>query len=363
MRTRLTLLFVACAIIAGCRSNPEHQLLERELRLQEDKIYHLQAMLEDCHAMLESSRRENESLKREVTSGDHAAGAEPLPSGGTGPFRSVLPPPSRSTRPSASEPSGPAFAPPTIELPENPDNSIPVPPAPDTSTGTQTDAPASPVAQIVLDARLTGGRNVDGRPGDEGVLVAFQPQDTHGKLVQTPGDVSVVILDPAKQGAEARVARWDFSSDEVSRRFRKSLLGRNLQFDLPWPSDPPTNSRLHLFVRYVTADGQKLVAERIIDVDPPVRRASGWTRVTNTGTRTDSTDLPTTTIAESRPASKLVRHTEATSVEHAAAKEPAKVDSGPPETSRVTSQSLLTRNIKSAVKPTESPRPSWSPYR
>src|SRR4051812_37516191 len=94
MRTRLALLFVVGALVAGCRSNPEHQLLERELRLQEDKIYHLQAMLEDCHAMLDSSRRENESLKREVTSGDRAAGAEPLPPGvpGTsGSMRSLLP--------------------------------------------------------------------------------------------------------------------------------------------------------------------------------------------------------------------------------------------------------------------------------
>ena len=38
---------------------------------------------------------------------------------------------------------------------------------------------------------------------------------------------------------------------------------------MTWPDRPPSNRRLHLFVRYTTADGRNLEAKRLIDVDPP----------------------------------------------------------------------------------------------
>jgi hypothetical protein len=196
-------------------------------------------------------------------------------------------------------------------------------------------------------------------------MVAFQPQDANGKLVQTAGDVSVVILDPSKQGAEARVARWDFSSDEVSRRFRKSLLGgRNLQFDLPWPSDPPTNSRLHLFVRYVTPDGQKLIAERLIDVDPPVRRAGGWTRVTNAPPQTASPHQVVTAASEVPSENPQRPATAVKPVQAVVAAEPAQpvVEQAEVPAAAKSSQAAKPA-IKTASKPAESPRPTWSPCR
>ena len=52
---------------AGCRSHRgNHELLTRELRLLEDEIYHLEDDLDESLARLDSSRRENATMRRRL---------------------------------------------------------------------------------------------------------------------------------------------------------------------------------------------------------------------------------------------------------------------------------------------------------
>ena len=101
--------WVACGLVVlaagGCRSHLNQQLLERELRLQEDQIYHLQDVLEEKCARLEHAVRENSSLKRQlgISGGDAATpelGRRSRGAAGREP-RAVAPP---------------ALVPPTIDL-------------------------------------------------------------------------------------------------------------------------------------------------------------------------------------------------------------------------------------------------------
>src|SRR5262245_59235642 len=66
MRTFKLASCLLALVAFGCRTDPNTMLLERDLRLQEDKIFHLQAMLEDCCAAREAAARENEDLKRQL---------------------------------------------------------------------------------------------------------------------------------------------------------------------------------------------------------------------------------------------------------------------------------------------------------
>lgn len=126
---------VLCAALlatlqVGCQSHLNSQLLERELRLQEDQIYRLQDVLDEKCARLESVVQENASLKRQLGYG----GGEPTPSRG----------PASSPRRSSGGPSGgaPAFVPPSIELSDPaPPSALPapllegVPPLPQSAPG------------------------------------------------------------------------------------------------------------------------------------------------------------------------------------------------------------------------------------
>jgi hypothetical protein len=133
------------------------------------------------------------------------------------------------------------------------------------------------VTHIVFNSRLTGGVDLNGRPGDEGLMLVVEPRNADGQYVPLPGEVSIVVLDRSKTGQDARVARWDYESVETSRFLRKTLFGRGIHLELPWPNQPPESERLEVHVRYTTVDGRKLEAEREVQVDPLDQAAGGWT--------------------------------------------------------------------------------------
>ncbi|MEI6367798.1 MAG: hypothetical protein WCP23_11990, partial [Planctomycetota bacterium] len=111
-RAVLPVAMAAAILQAGCKSDINQQLLERELRMQEDQIYLLQDELQQKCARLNRTAGENNSLKKQLGIVD---------ADGSLPSRIHVPPGVASpARPFASPPSGvsaPVFVPPAIGLP------------------------------------------------------------------------------------------------------------------------------------------------------------------------------------------------------------------------------------------------------
>ena len=107
MRPRLdALLFLACLAAAGCRTDPNIVLLERENRELEDTIYELQACLDEYQQALDTCR------KRKPSSDNDLAGAADTTAG--------------SSRPPA-QPVGPALTPKRQEPPARTSGPPPAP--------------------------------------------------------------------------------------------------------------------------------------------------------------------------------------------------------------------------------------------
>jgi hypothetical protein len=147
------------------------------------------------------------------------------------------------------------------------------------------------VASIALNRTLTGGIGAESGPGDQGLLVVVEPRDRAGRTVDAPGEMSVVVIDPALDGDAARVARWDFTAAETAAMFRRTGAQRAIHVTTAWPAEPPRHNQLNLFVRYVTIDGRKLQADQKIEValpgdktarsnpdDRPARNEPAWQR-------------------------------------------------------------------------------------
>jgi len=258
---------------AGCRMDPAIPILERELRLKEDEIYRLRACVEQ---MQDSCTYET------IASSER--------------------PRSDSTSPRRSDSGASNGKPPAVELPSRPASEVPdalkhpagglpsdvpdVPehlrgPAPKSSADRGAEGPSldraageplmpsgdsRQVAAIVLNRALCGGINEGGQEGDQGLLVVVEPRDRSGRTLDAPANVSVVVLDPALPGEEARVARWDFSAAETAAMFRRTGADRAIHLTMAWPGDPPRHNNLRLFVRYETADGRKLQTDAPIEV-------------------------------------------------------------------------------------------------
>lgn len=311
---KLLVAALACLAASACRTDPNTMLLERELRRQEDKIYELKDALEDCRA-------ENSALHGRLDEG----GRTPHTESGAG---------GRSRGPRTSAPPAEAAPtkPPVIELPSEalPEGEIPerlrVPqkrggpssgpssrePAPAgkraASMDKVTSEAAGPVlpglgepvevskqwspagvppvalvdsqqaAAIVLNRRMSGGYNAGGRSGDDGVTLVVEPRDAQGRFVAAPAEVTVVAIDPAVQGPEGRIARWEFTPQETAALMRGSATDSGIHMQMLWPNQPPKHNDLHLFVRYTTSDGRRLEAEAPIRVALPGDRTAGrWT--------------------------------------------------------------------------------------
>ncbi|HEX7448662.1 MAG TPA: hypothetical protein VF306_14015 [Pirellulales bacterium] len=291
--------FLCCAamllLAVGCRANPRQELIEQEHRFLEDKIWQLSGLIDEYEQQLDSCQRENEALLREL--GELRTPNRRRPASRNG--DELSPPVVEEVEAGSFEP--PIIAPPDPSIPEGitteegdielaePGSVAGGPAIGRADAGRvkrrmSAHAPVEPqdelVTQITLNRKLTGGHNVDAKPGDEGVMVVVEPLNEAGELIEAPGAVSIVVLDPALEGEAARVARWDFSSREAAEHLKRTPLGDGLHFELRWPHSPPTHRLLNLYVRYTTADGRRLQVEKQIDVEPPGAEQMGerWTR-------------------------------------------------------------------------------------
>jgi hypothetical protein len=291
------LLLIAFLSAAGCRKDPYldayMDMLNTEKRQLEDRIYQLEYDYEKALQELEACRAK---LKDTGQNGDKATPSKTskpkdrkktlrdiipeenldlpkieLPEGLRGPGEKQTSHPVELRPPDNADEGQVAVALATSEV--DPDDET-------AAAAASADAP-NRVAYIYLNPRLTGGQDFDRQPGDDGLTVLIEPRDRDGQFVPQPAKISIVLIDPAVLGPQARVARWDFEPDVAAKVLRDTALDRGLHFRMPWPKEPPAHDRLQLFVRYWCDDGRKLEAQRPITVRLPRRTAQAWARRTS----------------------------------------------------------------------------------
>jgi hypothetical protein len=176
-----------------------------------------------------------------------------------------------STAPSILVPSAPSTSPGAVEAlpaPQQPKRRLPeLLPEPEDKK----------VSSLFIDPQQTRSVDLDRASGDDAIRLVLEPRNEAGQFIPTAGKVSVVVLDPSRQGAEARLGRWDFEPDVVRHQLHQS--GRNIPLELPWTGAKPASERLAVFVRWETPEGEKVDARH--DVAVSTRGASGTQQVSN----------------------------------------------------------------------------------
>jgi hypothetical protein len=296
-------------VLAGCQVDRNMQLAEKELRMQDSRIFELESHLADCHAANAAFRREVASLRRrldndEDTVSDKDDGLD---------FDSRLrpTPPSDLSLPKIDddEPSTPLREP-TLDTPEpfaNPLEEREVPeeeepplfreesPEPgdapieggDGPTDTEVSYPDSnspdedtptPASEELPAPRLTDSaedvEQIDLRlavkyhsePSLPVEIVALvEPQGASDRQVLAAGQVSLMIVG-GETDTSKELARWEYPPDATEAHWRDTPLGTGMQFRLPWPGSPrPGNYRL--WARFVGEDGRKHFGSVDFEVD------------------------------------------------------------------------------------------------
>jgi len=283
----LTAFVLVCLAAAGCRRDAYMdaylEMLNAEKRALEDRVYELEYDYERALEELEEYRASQKSGVGER----HSDLDEPMDDFDFSPNIEMPPDPEDGTGESAA-PAVPESAATGTRTQQSVGISGRHVAYHDLSEPMVADADER-VEVIYINPRLTGGEDFDRQLGDDGLTVMIEPRNKDKIFVPKAAEVTIVLLDPAKDGEAARYASWVFDKDVAGEVLRSESLDRGLFFRIPWSGAPPDNERLHLFVRYHTDDGRKLEADRLITIRPPGRVAHGWTPRTSDSQGTGAT--------------------------------------------------------------------------
>jgi hypothetical protein len=100
------------------------------------------------------------------------------------------------------------------------------------------DRPADAFAPVAIEiARLSGGADYDGRPGDDGVTIYLRLRDADGDSVKTPGQVRIQLLDPDDLQSPRVIGVYDFTRlDDVRSAWYGRFGTHHFAFKCPFPA-------------------------------------------------------------------------------------------------------------------------------
>jgi hypothetical protein len=268
--------------MAGCQSNAQHDLIAREIRMREDKIYAMEDYIEQYQQLLCKYRSENAELKRQMSDGYVIEQKATTGSSSNTPSTTPRNGESPSTGgPSIDVPPTPkanGSEPPPLDLPD-------VPALEDTNPGsakldfrpTNLNSGASEVddgSQVVAASLETDSNSeastTDGElilrgevvANDSGggprimvdVMTPSRPEATHAT-----GQVSLIIAASSGAGPWRNYGRWDFGADDAELIFDETLHQSAMRFHLELPPEAPSDIPVELWARVISPDGTRLV--------------------------------------------------------------------------------------------------------
>jgi hypothetical protein len=265
--------------LCGCQSGAQSDLVAREMRLQEDKIYALQDYLAEYQQLVRQYRAENEALKRGLQEG-----------GSAGSNRNVAPlAPSRDASPADRRNQGPQL--PNVPVPDHT-----IPPLDDQSSNFEGDdanagADAGPIRLATyIETQSTpigeaasaagpaaspptrlwlSGETFSNESGGPRLLVDVAPLSDSGRSLSFVGPVSLMVLAPNEAGPPTNLARWDFSPAEARLAADEAPDPHAMRFRLELPPDVRLDWPVELWVRLLHDDGEKLLASVPLDLREP----------------------------------------------------------------------------------------------
>lgn len=141
------------------------------------------------------------------------------------------------------------------------------------------------ITEIIVNRQASGGENVDGQLGDEGLNLLVQPRTADGSAHLVAGELSVDLINPAASSDKQKIGHWQFLPAETELFFASDRReGEGILLHLPWENNLPTHHNLVVSVSFTTPDGRVLRTSSRLHVDPPAAdyspddpQVAGWT--------------------------------------------------------------------------------------
>jgi hypothetical protein len=133
------------------------------------------------------------------------------------------------------------------------------------------------VVELAFHPSLSRALNLDDRPDDDGLYLVLQPKNERGQMVPVAADLTIIALDPAREGKAGQVGRWDYSAAEVQSKLRPIGHEQGIHFQLPWNGPDPSADRVIVFGLYKFPDGRQVMGEKEIFISNDGSHKTVWT--------------------------------------------------------------------------------------
>ncbi len=339
----ILLITAACTFTSGCNNGRQLQtdIYQRELRMQEDRIYQLEDCVDEYQAIIRGYRIEVAELKSGKSGSEEFGNKssapvviQPLDGGSSNSNLEFQSPNQTFDEAPAFTPTPADEAPPfdpsvdSLPLPNEPTeeaplyipqsyedtNSSPLVVLSDKKNNKEV-PPSEPLLKTEpVRSQTPIGITIkirNGSPNTSGattITAQCRLIDEKLDLENFEGEVSLMLADPSPSGAPKRIARWDFTEDEIQQAWKlrpNKLAKQEIELPLILPEYVPTDRALEVWVRLVEASGKKRLANveaeflsnplRLINVEPLALKASPKTDINPI---VEQEDNPSPSLAE-----------------------------------------------------------------
>jgi len=123
-------------------------------------------------------------------------------------------------------------------------------------------------------ATLSGGRDFDQRPGDDGVRVFLKPIDKDGDAIKVAGDIRVDLFDLSEPAGSTLIGSVSFPVSEVHALWYGRFLTYHYTLDCAWQR-PPKGQEVTVRVTFVDYITKRLLTEQAAFQVAPQRTPPG----------------------------------------------------------------------------------------
>jgi hypothetical protein len=118
--------------------------------------------------------------------------------------------------------------------------------------------------------QYTGGADLNGQGGDDGVKVFLRPIDANGDTIKAAGSVTIQLYDLAQPPDKTLIGEYKWSIDQVAKAFSGGFGAYHYTFTCPWKNGPPKHDQITVrleFTDYLT--GKTLPVQKLCKVELP----------------------------------------------------------------------------------------------
>ena len=136
------------------------------------------------------------------------------------------------------------------------------------------------VVEIAFHPAFSHAFDSDKERGDDAIRVVLQPKLADGTIVQTDGDLTVIVVDPNANdgnGNPLRLGRWVYAADQLQQYYDPIGSAKGYRLELGPLSDKAAASQVIVFLRIEYADGRKLVNKLPLSINVDGEADPVWT--------------------------------------------------------------------------------------